>query len=167
MGVSGSGKTTLGVLIAQRLDVPFVDGDDLHSPENRSAMAAGRALTDEQRLPWLREVGRALGAARGEGTVVACSALRRSYRDVLREAAPDLFVVYAAGSYETIQARVSGRQHEFMPASLLRSQFAALEERQDDEWGITVSIERPPEAIVDDVAAALGSSRQGGHRAGR
>jgi gluconokinase len=155
MGVQGSGKSTIGTLLAQRLDVPFVDGDTLHSAENIRLMASGHALTDEQRMPWLEAVGQRLHDAGGAGVIMACSALKRGYRDLLREHAPDLLTIYAKGSMSLIRSRISGRHHEYMPASLLQSQFDDLEERDDDEAGITVDIAQTPTEIVEGITAFL------------
>lgn len=155
MGVQGSGKSTIGTALAEKLDVPFVDGDSLHSAENIRLMASGHALTDEERLPWLEAVGERLAAAGDRGIVMACSALRRSYRDLLREHAPDLITVYAKGGMELIGDRISARHHEYMPASLLQSQFDTLEERDDDEPGITVDIAQTPQQIVGRVVEFL------------
>ena len=155
MGVQGSGKSTIGTLLAERLEVPFVDGDSLHSTENIRLMASGHALTDDQRMPWLRAVGERLREAGDTGVVMACSALKRSYRDLLREHAPNLVTVYAKGGMSLIQGRIRGRHHEYMPASLLQSQFDDLEERDADEAGITVDIARTPQQIVDDITEFL------------
>jgi carbohydrate kinase (thermoresistant glucokinase family) len=149
MGVQGSGKSTIGTLLAQRLGVPFVDGDSLHSTENKEWMAAGRALSDGQRLPWLYEVGECLAAGAGTGVVVACSALKRSYRDVLRERAPEMLTIFASGDVGLIQSRLKARRHEYMPPSLLPTQLDDLEALQDDEPGLTVDIAKSPEDIVD------------------
>lgn len=154
MGVSGSGKTTIGVLLARHLGVKFVDGDDLHSEENKERMGAGHALSDEQRQPWLRAVGAVLEQA-GDGTVVACSALKRSYRDLLREHAPDLVTVFAQGDQALIHERMLHRDHEYMPASLLQTQFDDLEEPTADEAAITVDIARTPEEIVHRIIGNL------------
>lgn len=148
MGVQGSGKSTIGTLLAQRLGVPFIDGDSLHSTANKEWMASGRALSDAQRLPWLHDVGKRLAAGAGAGVVVACSALKRSYRDVLREHAPTMLTVFARGDVDLIRARVTARRHEYMPPSLLPTQLDDLEARQDDEPGLTVDIARTPEDIV-------------------
>ena len=125
MGVSGSGKTTVGRILAQALDADFVDGDDLHSEEARAKMSQGIALVDEDRWPWLDRVGARLA----EGTVViACSALKRVYRDRLRAGAgPALRFVYLNATPEAMRARVGSRKGHYMPASLVDSQFAALE----------------------------------------
>jgi gluconokinase len=130
MGVSSSGKSTVGQSIARRLHVPFLDGDGYHPPANVEKMRAGIPLVDEDRWPWLQSLAQALheAADRKDAAVGACSALRRIYRDYLVEKAgePILFV-YLEGTKELIAARMARRQHEYMPASLLDSQFATLE----------------------------------------
>ena len=155
MGVQGSGKSTIGELLARRLGLPLIDGDSLHSTANKQWMASGRALSDAQRRPWLNEVGERLELGTGAGVVVACSALKRSYRDLLREHAPTMLTVYARGDMNLIRARIAARQHEYMPPSLLRTQFEDLEELQDDEPGVTVDIDQTPDQIVDQVIAAI------------
>lgn len=167
MGVQGSGKSTIGALLAERLGVPFVDGDTLHSPENVAAMAAGQALTDAQRGPWLHRVGEVLEAGRERGVVVACSALKRRYRDLLRTHAPDLFVVDPEGSMELVAARITERQHEYMPPELLQSQYDTLETLQQDECGIIVDIRLVPAEIADRAAAAVRAVAEGAAHAGR
>jgi len=151
MGVQGSGKSTIGVLLAAQIGVPFIDGDNLHSAQNKEWMASGRALSDAQRLPWLRSVGESLASGAGPGVVVACSALKRSYRDLLREHAPAMFTVFAQGGIALIRERIEARDHEFMPLSLLRTQFDDLEELQDDEVGLTVDIGMSPEQVVGGI----------------
>lgn len=155
MGVQGSGKSTIGDLLARRLGVPHVDGDSLHSVENKRWMASGHALSDAQRVPWLHQVGERLALGAGQGVVVACSALKRSYRDLLREHAPTMFTVFARGDIDLIHARIAARQHEYMPPSLLRTQLDDLEERQVDEPGVTVDITMTPEKLVDEIIAAV------------
>lgn len=155
MGIQGSGKTTIGELLAQRLGVPFVDGDTLHSTKNKEWMASGRALSDAQRLPWLHAVGESLALANGSGIVVACSALKRSYRDLLREHAPRLLTVFAHGDIDLIQTRIAARRHDYMPPSLLPTQLEDLEEREDDEPGLTVDIEQTPEQIVERIMTVI------------
>jgi carbohydrate kinase (thermoresistant glucokinase family) len=155
MGVQGSGKSTIGRLLADALDVPFVDGDGLHSTQNKKWMASGHALSDTKRLPWLLEVGERLARGDGSGVVVACSALKRSYRDLLREKAPTMLTIYARGDIGLIRARIAARQHEFMPPSLLPTQLADLEERQDDEAGMTVDITQTPEQIVECIVTTI------------
>jgi gluconokinase len=155
MGVQGSGKSTIGAHLARRLSVPFVDGDSLHPVSNKVWMASGRPLSDAQRLPWLHEVGECLAAGTESGVVVACSALKRSYRNLLREQAPKMFTVFAQGDKDLISSRLSTRRHMYMPESLLQTQFDDLDERQDDEPGLTVDIANTPEQVVDQIIAAI------------
>ncbi|CAN5133635.1 gluconokinase [soil metagenome] len=152
MGVSGSGKSTVGALLAADLDVPFVDADDLHPTANKVKMAAGHPLTDDDRWPWLALVGQAIAAAPG-GIVVACSALKRSYRDAIRTAAPDTRFVYLEVPAAVLAERMRNRVGHFMPVSLLDSQLATLEPLRPDEAGATVAGDLPPR----DILAALGS----------
>jgi carbohydrate kinase (thermoresistant glucokinase family) len=153
MGVSGSGKSTIGTLLATELDFTFSDGDSLHSPENIATMASGQALTDADREPWLRSVGELLQAAQAQnqGIVVACSALKRAYRETLRSFVPDIFFVFLDGTAEVVQKRIAARNHEFMPQSLLASQFANLEPLKADEQGFRVDIKLQPQKIVDEI----------------
>lgn len=154
MGVSGSGKTSVGAGLAEALGVPLLEGDQFHPRANIDKMSSGTPLTDEDRWPWLDAIARAMRDAPG-GVIVACSALRRTYRDRLREGAgrPVLFV-FLDGSKETIAARLEARKGHFMPPSLLASQFATLEPPAADEPGIVrVPVELPVAAIV---ATALG-----------
>ena len=155
MGVQGSGKSTIGDLLAQRLSVPFIDGDSLHSAGNKEWMSSGYALSDEQRVPWLHEVGERLASAAESGVVLACSALKRSYRDLLREHAPRMLTVFARGDIDLIHARITARRHEYMPPSLLQTQFDDLEQLQDDEPGLTVEITKTPEQIVEQIVALI------------
>lgn len=148
MGVSGSGKSTIGALIAHELGVPFVDGDALHPIENVRKMAGGTPLDDADRAPWLRAVGRALAEADG-GLVIACSALKRAYRDLIASEAPGAVFIHLAGSRAVLAARMEGRTDHFMPAALLDSQLATLEPLAADERGATIDIDAP----VDDVLA--------------
>lgn len=149
MGVSGSGKTTVGERLAQASGRIFIDGDALHPLANKEKMARGIPLTDEDRWPWLHVVGERLAV--GDGPIVACSALRRAYRDVLRESAPGAFFALLSGSHELLAARVAARHHEYMPASLLDSQLATLEPLGPDENGAVFDTAKP----VDDVVAAI------------
>ena len=154
MGVSGSGKTYVGTAIARALNIPFFDGDDLHSPEARAKMTAGVALNDEDRAPWLDRIGALLAdaAAHPEGVVVACSALRRVYRDRLRAAAgPGLRFLFLKGDKDLMRARVAGRKNHYMPASLVDSQFAALESPEGEGDVVTI----PADA---DLAQTLGAT---------
>ncbi|WP_331460336.1 MULTISPECIES: gluconokinase [unclassified Arthrobacter] len=157
MGVQGSGKSTSGRAIADALGLPFIDGDDLHPVANKEKMAAGHPLTDEDRDPWLRAIGTALadGLARGESTVIACSALKRRYRDLIRSFAPETRFVHLTGERNLIAERLSRRNHEYMPATLLDSQFETLEPLAADEAGIPVDIHLTPTEIAAAVAAAL------------
>jgi gluconokinase len=152
MGVSGSGKSTVGARLAQTLSLPFVDGDDLHPAGNKKKMAAGIPLSDQDRAPWLDAVWEVL--ARG-AVIVACSALRRRYRDRLRTAAPRLRLIYLSGSATLLAQRLAGRSHAFMPAKLLGSQLAALEPPDADEQALVVDIATPPAQIVSRAAAWL------------
>jgi gluconokinase len=151
MGVSGSGKTTIGERLAATLGARFLDADDFHPPENVAKMAAGTPLTDEDRAPWLARLNEAL---RGEtNAVLACSALKENYRKTLREGLRDFRIVHLKGSYDFIHARLAARQHRYMPASLLQSQFAALEAPGD---AIEVNVADDVEACVAKIAKALG-----------
>ncbi|MGO2519659.1 MAG: gluconokinase [Microbacterium sp.] len=152
MGVQGIGKSTIGEMLAERLDVPFVDGDTLHSERNVELMASGTPLTDTDRAPWLAAIGAVLveHAAR-KGVVVACSALRREYRDLLRTHDPSVYFVEPWGPIELIRERISGRTHEYMPPTLLQSQYDTLEPLTADERGIRVSVRETPDQIVAEV----------------
>ncbi|HKW40947.1 MAG TPA: gluconokinase [Gemmatimonadales bacterium] len=162
MGVSGSGKSLIGAKLARALDVGFVDGDDLHPPDNVRRMAAGVPLTDADRRGWLTAIAHRLRDAKraGVGLVVACSALKRSYRDLLRSVgAADARFVYLAGALALLAQRVAERRGHFMPASLLNSQLAILEEPSPDERAWVCDIREPPEAIVADLVARTASAR--------
>jgi gluconokinase len=157
MGVSGSGKTTIGEALATRLGWHFIDGDDLHPPENVAKMHAGIPLDDSDRAPWLAAIARQIDdwiAAETSG-VITCSALKRHYRDIVIGARPSVRLIYLAGSAETIAKRLAARHGHFMPASLLQSQFATLEPPTADENPVFVRIEKPVEAIVGDIVTAL------------
>jgi carbohydrate kinase (thermoresistant glucokinase family) len=157
MGVSGSGKSTIGVLIARELGVPFADADDLHPLANIEKMASGVPLDDEDRRPWLETVGATLAeAARaGTGLVIACSALKRAYRDAILAQAPTTRFVHLHGSREVLAARTEGRTGHFMPPALLDSQLAVLEPLQPDEPGIVVDVGDPVETVVERAAEQL------------
>lgn len=157
MGVQGCGKSTSGRAIADELSLAFIDGDDLHPASNREKMASGHPLTDADREPWLRAVGTALadGQARGEATVIACSALKRRYRDLIRSLAPGTRFVHLDGSRSLIAERLTHRDHEYMPPALLDSQFETLEPLEEDEAGIPVDINLAPAEIAAFVASAL------------
>ncbi|WP_240605981.1 gluconokinase [Planctomonas deserti] len=154
MGVSGSGKSTVGKAVADALGRTFVDGDGLHSPENRAKMASGVPLTDEDRWPWLDSVAGVLASLDDQGNhpVVACSALRRAYRDRLRAATPGIVFLHLHGSPALLASRLGPRKHEYMPASLLASQLDTLEPLAPDEQGVVVDIAPPPAQVT---AAAL------------
>lgn len=153
MGVSGSGKSSVGAVLAQRLRVPFVDADTLHPAANVAKMAAGAPLDDDDRYPWLEQVGGWLAGHR-DGGVTSCSALRRKYRDQLRAHCPGVMFLHLSGSPELIGARLAVRPDHFMPAALLRSQFDALQALDTDEAGMTVDVGRDIDAIVDAVLEA-------------
>ena len=150
MGVAGSGKSTVAKLLAEKLDYEYVDGDWLHPQSNVEKMRGGTPLTDEDRWPWLAAIGARVDElnAQGRGAVVACSALKRAYRAVLVGERAGARLVYLKGDCETVAARLGARDGHFMPASLLASQFATLEEPSPDERAIVVSIERTPAEIV-------------------
>lgn len=160
MGVSSSGKSTVGAALAKRLGVPFLDGDGYHPAANVEKMRTGIPLTDADRWPWLERLTLALkaAAATSGSAVGACSALRRSYRDYMTKIAgePVLFV-YLEGSREVIRARIEKRHHEYMPASLLDSQFATLEPPAADENAVAVSVAQSVEAMVEEIAGAIGA----------
>jgi gluconokinase len=164
MGVSGCGKSTVGVLLAQALGVPYIEGDDLHSPENVARMRSGTPLTDEQRRDWLEEIGRRLAQAHAcsAGVVVSCSALKRAYRDVLRRGAPELRLVHLHGTPALLAQRTAQRVGHYMPASLLDSQLAILDPPGPDEHALAFDIAEPPEQVVAQVVASL---RQASHAA--
>ena len=157
MGVSGSGKSTVGAEFARRHDFDFVDADSLHPLENVAKMSAGIALDDEDRWPWLQLVGGQLERERatGRAVVVACSTLRRAYRDVLRDHVPDLFFVFLDGPTSVLRDRIATRSTGFMPPSLLASQLATLEPLQDDEWGMRIDIRHSVDEVVDEIGATL------------
>jgi gluconokinase len=163
MGVSGSGKTTIGALLAERLHWEFEDGDRFHPRSNIDKMRAGIPLTDEDRASWLRAIAERVDDIRGRGghAVVACSVLKRRYRNVLIDGRRDVRLVYLQGSEALIARRLAARRGHFMPQSLLHSQFEALEEPGADEKPITVSVEAGPSDIVEQIVASLsGGSRR-------
>lgn len=154
MGVSGSGKTTIGPLFARALGVAYLEGDELHPAGNVQKMAAGIPLSDADREPWLRLIAARLRAAKDAdaGLVVASSALKRRYRDLLRSAGDsDVRFVFLRGAKRLIAERLAARQGHFMPAALLDSQFASLEEPTPDEHAWVYDVGTSPERIVDDL----------------
>ncbi|WP_228479770.1 gluconokinase [Microbacterium abyssi] len=155
MGVSAAGKSTVGIALAETLGVPFLDADSLHSDVNRTKMNAGTPLTDDDRWPWLDTVGGRFAAAE-TGLVMACSALRRVYRDRIRAAAPDVVFVHLTGSRELLLSRAEARTDHFMPASLLDSQLITLEDLETDEAGLEVTVDRTPEVLVAEIVERLG-----------
>jgi gluconokinase len=160
MGVSGCGKSTVGALLAQHLQWEFGDGDWLHPPANVEKMHRGLPLTDEDRWPWLGAIAAWIDDKRRNGRgVITCSALRRRYRDILLAGRDDVRLVYLKGEEPLIARRLATRQEHFMPSSLLRSQFEALEEPGVDENPIVVSIEPSPSDIAAAIVTALGSKR--------
>ena len=150
MGVSGSGKSTIGEPLARRLGWPFLDADEFHPPGNVAKMAAGVPLTDADRWPWLALLNAKLKSEKN--AVLACSALKQSYRDALATGLADCRFVHLRGNIELIRARLAERQHRYMPASLLDSQFATLEPPRD---AIEVDIAEPPGRCVDRIIARL------------
>ena len=158
MGVASSGKTAVGKALARRLHAPFLDGDGYHPPANKEKMRAGIPLTDDDRWPWLESLALALReAAHTKGVAVgACSALRRSYRDFLRKHVQEpLLFVHLHGDKAVIAGRIARRHHEYMPASLLDSQFATLEMPAADENVLTMSVLDPVETIAGKVVRQL------------
>ena len=157
MGVSGSGKSTIADELAERIGWKYEDGDRFHPPSNVAKMSAGHPLTDQDRWPWLRaiaaEIDRACGA--GEHLVIACSALKRAYRDLLVHGRNDVRIIYLKGTQALIAKRIAHRTHHFMPADLLESQFSTLEPPAPGEKVLTVSIDAPVEVIVDDIVHRL------------
>ena len=157
MGVSGSGKSTIADKLAIRIGWTFEDGDKFHPASNVAKMKAGHPLTDEDRWPWLRaiaaEIDRACAA--GEHVVIACSALKRVYRDILVHGRNDVRIVFLDGTQQLIADRLAKRKGHFMPPDLLPSQFRTLESPTVDENPVTVSIDAPVEAIVDDIVGKL------------
>jgi gluconokinase len=161
MGVSGCGKTTVAQELAARLGWEYAEGDDFHPATNVEKMRAGIPLTDEDRAPWLHDLAEWIGEHEraGRSVVVTCSALKRSYRDLLRDGHPSVWFAHVSADAELLRKRLEQRKNHYMPASLLDSQLATLEPLQPDEAGATVTSAGSPNAVVDEVLAALPSVR--------
>jgi len=160
MGVSGSGKTTIAEALAKRLKWPFKDGDAFHPPSNVEKMRNGQPLTDEDRWPWLRAIAAEIdrtGGASGH-IVIACSALKRAYRDILIGGRTGVRLIYLKGTRELIGERLGARRGHFMPPKLLDSQFATLEEPDGDENAVVVDVAPAVETIVDDIVRQLSAT---------
>ncbi len=160
MGVAGSGKTTVAAILAGRLGWPFEEGDALHPQANIEKMAAGHPLTDEDRWPWLAKVADWIDEHldAGESGLITCSALKRSYRDLINRRGSGVEFVYLAGSKETIAARLAARHGHFMPPSLLDSQFADLQEPRPDEPATRIDIGPAPAELAQEVVDHFGLS---------
>jgi carbohydrate kinase (thermoresistant glucokinase family) len=157
MGVSGSGKTTIAILLADALHCQFLEGDDLHPQSNVEKMRGGTPLTDADRLPWLHRIAGKIDdwRSRRESGVLTCSALKRSYRDIVIGDRKDVTLVYLHGSWELIHQRMAARRKHFMPAALLDSQFATLEEPGPDENPIVVDVSGQPAEIAAEIVRQL------------
>ena len=153
MGVSGCGKSSVGIALAEALGARFIDGDDLHPEANKAKMSAGIPLDDSDRWPWLDLVGQELAA--GSATVIACSALKRAYRDRIRTAAPNTFFVHLDGSREILAQRLGARTGHFMPVTLLDSQLAILEPLGSDEASVVIDIDQPITQIIALAPASI------------
>lgn len=153
MGVTGCGKTTVGIALAEALGIEFIDSDVLHSESNKKKMSFGTPLTDSDREPWLQEVSKALQSR--ESVVVACSALKKSYRSTILEGAPSTIFIHLSGSQELIFARLSERSHEFMPIELLDSQFETLEGLDTSESGIVINISKSVDEIIEEIQSKV------------
>jgi gluconokinase len=156
MGVSATGKTTVAVQVADELGCEFIEGDDLHPRRNIEKMTQGIPLTDEDRWPWLQAIAELVAVKDHEGvsTVVTCSALKRSYRSVLADAAPTFFL-HLDAPFEVLEARMQHRTKHFMPTTLLKSQFASLEPLGDDEPGAVVDVSPPIDEVVEEAVNAV------------
>jgi gluconokinase len=160
MGVSGSGKSTIGAAVAREIQAKFIDGDDLHPRANIQKMASGHPLNDDDRAPWLQRLNDAAYSLnhKNETGIIVCSALKRRYRDLLRKDNDNMVFVYLKGSFDVIQARLQARAGHFMPTTLLKSQFEALEEPTADEKDvICIDIDTDIDGVVSRCVAALKS----------
>jgi carbohydrate kinase (thermoresistant glucokinase family) len=155
MGVSGCGKSRVGQLLAEAIGARFTDGDDLHSVEAKAKMNAGTPLNDEDRWPWLDRVAATLNALGDGSAVVACSALKKVYRDRIRAGASEVFFVHLDGSRELLAERIGSRSGHFFPAHMLDSQLAILERLEDDELGVTLDVASSPEELVAQVLESI------------
>jgi carbohydrate kinase (thermoresistant glucokinase family) len=162
MGVSGSGKTTVAALLAAALGCQFQEGDDLHPRENVEKMRGGTPLTDADRMPWLHKIAEQIDGwrARGQCGVLTCSALKRSYRDIIICARRDVVLLYLKGSRDLIYRRIAARHEHFMPIALLDSQFATLEEPTPDERPIIVDVGGKPAEIAHEIVRRLEERQQ-------
>jgi gluconokinase len=156
MGVSATGKTTIGEQLAEELGCEFIEGDQLHPRRNIEKMSEGIPLTDEDRWPWLQAIAELVAVKDFEGTstVVTCSALKRSYRNVLRDAAPTFFV-HLHAPFAVLEARMQHRTKHFMPTALLKSQFDTLEELGEDESGAVIDVSPPLDEVVEEAVNAV------------
>jgi gluconokinase len=161
MGVSGAGKSTVAAELVRRLGWPFAEGDDFHPPENVAKMHAGVPLTDEDRWPWLHRLADWIGEheAAGQSVIVTCSALKRAYRDALRDGHPSVWFAHVRAAPELIRERVEHRTGHYMPPSLLGSQLDTLEPLEPDEPGVQISGVAPPAEVAEHVLEALSRER--------
>jgi gluconokinase len=169
MGVSGSGKSTIAVKLAERLGWSYEDGDKFHPASNVAKMSTGHPLTDEDRWPWLQAIADEIDTVckAGQHAVIACSALKRAYRDILVHGRSDVRIVFLKGTQELIANRLAQRKGHFMPPGLLTSQFNTLEPPDQSENPVTVSIDASVDAIVDDIVSQLGLGPADSNPAGR
>ncbi len=153
MGVSGCGKTTIGRLLSEKLNIPFFDADNFHPDENIMKMKTGIPLNDDDREPWLRTLSKKIEDWNLEsGAVLACSALKQSYREILKSQTSDVSFIWLDGSYELIESRMKNRDDHYMPPGLLQSQFDDLEPPSD---AVRISIDQPPESILSDISEKI------------
>ena len=168
MGVSGSGKTTVSVLLSAALGCQFQEGDNLHPAANVEKMRSGTPLTDADRLPWLHKIAEEIDGwrTRGESGVLTCSALKRSYRDIIIGNHSDVTLVYLKGSHDLIHRRMAARHEHFMPMALLDSQFSTLQEPTPDEYPITVDVGAKPIEIVTEIVHQMEERQAGSQSSG-